>query len=247
MVKLSVIIPHLNYGRYLKECLDSLDLQTFRDFEVILVDGGSKDSTFEVLKDYSWVKVLSDVPPQGPVKAVNKGILAMKGGFFHQLNSDCVLEPTMFEDCMAVHERYPNLGFVYTGWRIINDDGETVGFAKQPKQFNRNLLLRGNFVDASSMIIQRECFTRLGDFDERCPWSMDWLMAAKTSEFYPVRFIDRPLFRYRVHKGQITETKSQKEAGKASKIIRGYYSWDVRLKSDLTVFARKVGKELLRR
>jgi len=246
MVKLSVVIPHLNYGRYLRECLDSLDVQTFRDFEAILVDGGSTDCTFDVLKEYPWVKVLSDVPAQGPVKAVNKGIAVMKGKFFFQLNSDCVLEPTMFEECLKILEWHPRLGFVYSGWRIIGDEGETLGFAKQPKRFGRNLLLRGNFIDASSMVIRKACMDSLGLFDERCPWSMDWLMAAKISEFYPVKFLDRPLFRYRVHKGQITETKSQKEAGKALKIIRGYYSPSELLKSDFKMLVRKVGKRLMK-
>ncbi len=245
MVKLSVVIPHLNYGRYLQECLDSLDVQTFRDFEAILVDGGSTDCTFEVLRDYPWVKVISDVPAQGPVKAVNKGILQARGRYFHQLNSDCVLEPTMFEECMSILEPHPSVGFVYTSWKVIDDEGNMIGLAKQPKRFNRNLLLRGNFVDASSMVMWKGCMSSLGLFDERCPWSMDWLMAAKVSQYYGVRFLDRPLFRYRVHKGQITETKSQKEAGKALKILRGYYGWHELLESDLKGLARKVGKRMM--
>jgi len=246
MVKLSVVIPHLNYGRYLRECLDSLDVQTFRDFEAILVDGGSTDCTFDVLRDYPWVKVLSDVPAQGPVKAVNKGILQARGRYFHQLNSDCILEPTMFEECMDVLEPHPELGFVYTSWKIIDDEGNIVGSARQPKRFNRNLLLHGNFVDASSMVMWKGCMAYLGLFDERCPWSMDWLMAAKVSQYYAVRFLDRPLFRYRVHKGQITESKSQKEAGKALKILRGYYSKSELFKSDCNLLARKLGRKLIR-
>lgn len=246
MVKLSVVIPHLNYGRYLRECLDSLDVQTFRDFEAILVDGGSTDCTFDILKDYPWVKVLSDVPAQGPVKAVNKGIGVMNGKYFHQLNSDCVLEPTMLEECVEVLDSLPNLGFVYTGWRIVDDVGKELGLAKQPKQFDRNLLLRGNYVDASSMVLRKACIVQVGSFDERCPWSMDWLMAAKISSIYGVRFINRPLFRYRVHRGQITETKSQKEAGKALKIVRSYYSWTELLKSDLVGCVRNVGRRVLK-
>jgi hypothetical protein len=152
----------------------------------------------------------------------------------------------MFEECMEILEPHPELGFVYTGWKIIDDDGNVVDFARQPKRFNRNLLLRGNYIDASSMVMWKGCMAYLGLFDERCPWSMDWLMAAKVSQYYGVRFLDRPLFRYRVHKGQITESKSQKEAGKALKIVRGYYSWDERLKSDLKVAVRKFGKRLIR-
>jgi len=246
MVKLSVVIPHLNYGRYLKECLDSLLSQSFKDYEVILVDGGSTDNTFQILKDYPMVKVLRDVPPKGPVRAVNKAIRVMKGEYFNQLNSDCRLEPTMYEECLKILESDKSLGMVYTGWYIINDVGKHVGKAKQPSNFNRDLLLRGNFIDATSMVIRRECFDVVGLFDERCPWSMDWLMAVKLSSCFRVKFLDKPLFDYRVHVGQITETKSAQETEKVLEIIRGYYGFHSRLKADLAMSFRNLARKLLK-
>lgn len=245
MVKLSVVIPHLNYGRYLKECLDSLAAQTFQDYEVVLVDGGSSDNTFQVLKDYPMVKVLHDIPPKGPVKAVNKGISVMKGEYFNQLNSDCRLHPTMYEECLKVLESDKKLGMVYTRWLRINDSNLLFGYAKQPSQFNRDLLLQGNFIDATSMVIRRECFDKVGVFDEQCPWSMDWLMAAKISMLFPVVFLNKALFDYRVHKGQITEVKSIKEFAKAEKIVRSYYGFGSKFKADVTMIARSVARKLL--
>lgn len=244
MVKLTVVIPHLNYGRYLGECLDSLVSQTFQDYEVILVDGGSTDDTFRVLKDYPMVKVLQDIPPEGPVNAVNKAIQVMEGEYFSQLNSDCRLDPAMYEECLKILELDKSLGMVYTGWNIIDDSGKRLGTAKQPGSFNRDLLLRGNFIDATSMVIRRECFDVVGVFDERCPWSMDWLMAAKLSSAFPVLFLDKPLFDYRIHSGQITETKSANESAKALKIIRDYYGFTSRLKADVARTMRRLARTL---
>lgn len=218
----------------------SLEAQTFKDYEAILIDGGSTDNTFDVLKDFPKVKVLHDVPPQGPVKAVNKGISAMRGEYFNQLNSDCRLAPTMYEECLDVLERNRNLGMVYTGWYRIDDSGKRLGGAWQPKKFNRNLLLEGNFIDATSMVIPKVRFDVVGLFDERCPWNMDWVMAVKISSAFPIAFLDKPLFDYRIHEGQITQIKSASEHEKVLKIVRSYYSFDVRLKASLKGIARKV-------
>lgn len=244
MVKLSVVIPHLNYGRYLKECLDSLLVQTFEDYEVILVDGGSTDNTFEVLKDYPMVKVLSDVPPAGPVKAVNKGIEVMNGEYFVQLNSDCYLNPLMYEKCVKVLDE-DWIGMVYTSWFIIDDAGQPLGKARQPDKFKRNLLLRGNYIDASGMMIRRECLDAVGRFDERCPNTMDWLMAVKVSQRFPVSYLNEPLFCYRVHSGQITQCpKAVEDAEKAKRIMREYYGcgavlW-ARILDGLSIVKKKV-------
>ncbi len=245
MVKLSVVIPNLNYGRYLKECLDSLRAQTFTDYEVLLVDGGSKDETFTVLKSYPEVKVIMDAPPQGPVKAVNKAIAQMTGEYFTQLNADCILEPSMYADCMKLLEENPKLGMVYTGWFDIDDSGKLLKQHKQPAQFKRDLLLQYNYIDATSMIIRKSCFNKIGVFDENCPWSMDWIMAVKVASAYPVHFLDKALFYYRVHPGQITQSPKMKaDTERAYKIIREYYGWSSKLKADVTMKTKNALRRL---
>ena len=247
MVKLSIIIPHLNYGRYLKKCLDSVLEQSFEDYEVILVDGGSTDNTYEVLKEYPMVKVLKDIPPMGPVKAVNKGIENMKGEFFAQLNSDCYLAPLMYEQCINILEKNKNLGMVYTSWYIIDDTGKELGVVDQPPKFDRNILLHYNYIDATGMVIRRSCFDKVGLFDERCPMSMDWIMAAKVSKYFDVYFLNKPLFYYRIHPHQITQDPRIIEDNKrAKKIIRKYYRLNTIFMSEI-MFVGKRAKKIIRR
>jgi len=96
------------------------------------------------------------------------------------------------------------------------------------------------------MVIRKSCFDKVGVFDERCPWSMDWIMAVKLSSVYPVIFLNEHLFSYRVHPGQITEEKSKRENAKALKIIRDYYGWPEKVHSDIVGKARGFGRKVLR-
>jgi len=198
--------------------------QSFKDYEIILVDGGSTDNTYEVLREYPMIKVLKDIPPMGPVKAVNKGIKNMRGEYFAQLNSDCYLHPLMYEECINILEENKNFGMIYTSWYIIDDSGKQLGVANQPPKFDRNILLHYNYIDSTGMVIRRKCFDKVGLFDERCPLSMDWIMAAKLSRYFEVCHLNKPSFFYRIHPGQITQNPKLIEDNKrAKKIIRKYY------------------------
>jgi alpha-1,3-rhamnosyltransferase len=195
-MKLSVVIPHLNHAKYLKDCLDSIRRQTFKDFEVILVDGGSTDDTFRILEDYPEIKVLKtnlNVP-----QALNKGIDIMTGDYFTQVNSDDILLPHMFETCMDEFKKDSSLGMVYTGWFYIDEENKVVGVPVfQPFVFDRNLLLKGNYIDSVGTVVPKKVLLEVGKFDERILYYVDWILAVKISKNYPVKYIEKPLFYYR--------------------------------------------------
>lgn len=223
-MKLSVVIPNLNYGRYLQVCLDSLMAQSFKDYEVILVDSGSTDETFEVLKNYPSVKVLMDTPPSGPVNAVNKAIAIMKGQYFIQLNSDCWLDPSIYEKLVTVLDSNPSLGMVYSSWLYVSESGQFQRYAKQPGKFRKYLLLKENFVDSSSAMIPKTVLDAVHNFDPEFPNTMDWIMAAKIGLRYPIAFVNEHLLYFRVHQGQIsTGYKAVLAAKKARKEIERMY------------------------
>lgn len=94
MYEVSVIIPNFNGKQYLKNCLDSMRNQEFKDFEVILADNGSKDGSAELVRErYPEVRVLALGENTGFCGAVNAGIQAARGSYVILLNNDTIAEP----------------------------------------------------------------------------------------------------------------------------------------------------------
>ncbi|MCL2144785.1 MAG: glycosyltransferase [Endomicrobia bacterium] len=100
MIKVSVIIPVYNAEKYLKQCLDSVINQTFKDIEIICVNDGSADGSLEILKEYekedSRIKII-DQKNQGAGAARNNGLNAAKGQYVYFLDGDDFIELNALE------------------------------------------------------------------------------------------------------------------------------------------------------
>ena len=109
--RLSVIIPNWNGAEHLPECLDSLQRQSFSDFEVVLVDNSSSDdSIFLVERDYPWVRLLRNGANLGFSAAVNAGIRATGSEYVVLLNNDTRVREDWLERLVAAVDAMPEAG-----------------------------------------------------------------------------------------------------------------------------------------
>lgn len=109
--KVSVIIPNWNGAKQLPDCLDSLEQQSFKDFETIVVDNGSKDNSIELLeRDYPWVHVIKLERNFGYAGGVNAGIRASKGQYISALNNDTELDAHWLRHLVAALDADPTVG-----------------------------------------------------------------------------------------------------------------------------------------
>jgi GT2 family glycosyltransferase len=109
----SIILPSRNGAHLLAECLAALWAQTFRDFEVVVVDDASTDNTYDLLLGYPEVKKLVRLPGtrgHGFVAAVNAGLVEARGGIIVLLNNDAVPDPGWLGELMGGLERNPWAG-----------------------------------------------------------------------------------------------------------------------------------------
>ncbi len=125
--RVSVIIPTFNRATYVPRAIESVLSQRYRDFEIIVVDDGSKDNTREVVTAYGALVRYVFQENQGPGAARNLGIRTATGIYLAFLDSDDVWLPTFLDRTVSALEEHPEVDVVATGIYLGPEDHKTLG------------------------------------------------------------------------------------------------------------------------
>lgn len=211
----SVIVPCYNAACYLAASLDSVLKQTFKHFEIVVVNDGSIDNTDDVIKPYlhdSRIKYIKQ-DNAGPAQARNTGVRNSASEYIAFLDADDLWDATKLEKQMQLFSD-PAVGVVYTTARYIDEQGQAVLCQHQSKYLMPRAgkvtpyLFIDNFVPFSSVVVKRECFDKAGFFDVSLRSAEDWELLLRFSTYYEFRYIDEPLLLYRFHSGQSSKDVS---------------------------------------
>lgn len=202
MPKVSVILPAYNGEKYIAAAIDSVLNQTYKNYEIIVVNDGSKDSTADILSGYGGkIKVISQ-PNGGIAKARNVAIGNSKGEYLAFLDQDDLWLPDKLERQMELLEKDKEIGLVYTDVYIMGDNNtELVSFKlRRPyRGMAVDQLFLNNFIATSSVITRKECFEKVGLFDQSLSPCLDYDRWLYIAAFYKIDYVDRPLVRFRDH------------------------------------------------
>lgn len=196
-------MPAHNAVAFVGEALRSALEQTFDDLEIVVVDDGSTDATADLAASFGDVVRVVRQPNRGPGAARNHGIREARGRFIAFLDADDLWDADMVRSQVEALRADPALGLVFTncwytdGRRLVPVVRTAQRIAHSGLVFAR--LLHENFIVTSTVMARRECLEAAGGFDEDLPVSEDYDLWLRLCRTYPVRFIDRPLVRYRIH------------------------------------------------
>jgi glycosyltransferase involved in cell wall biosynthesis len=123
MLNVSVVIPTYNSAHLLDDALQSVLEQTYKDFEIIVVDDGSTDNTSEVVSKYNDKLHYFRVDNRGPAKARNYGISKATGKYIAFLDADDKWLPTKLEKQVSMFEQNPEFGMVFTENSLFDAKG----------------------------------------------------------------------------------------------------------------------------
>ena len=197
----SIIIPTYNCARLIGRAIESVLNQTYRDFELVIVDDGSTDNTEEIIKEFQKkderIKYICHDKNKGGSAARNTGIKVARGEYIAFQDSDDEWLPGKLKKQMEVFKNISSkVGVVYTGFWRITDNKKTYIPESWVKQKDGNIyfeLLKGNFVGTPTILIKKKCFQKVGIFDEKLPRLQDWELVIRLSKYYDFKCIDEPL------------------------------------------------------
>lgn len=206
----SVIIATYNRAYIISRAINSILDQTFQNFELIIVDDGSIDSTNELItklmKKDSRIKYIKNKKNLGQPKSRNEGIKIAQGEYIGFLDDDDEWLPHKLEKQINKFQSVPeNVGLIYCGLRYIHEN------KNMPKiiipKLRGNLftnILKENFFGSSTPLIKKECFNKSGFFDGNFLSGEDWDMWIKISKNYEIDCVPEALTLYHVHGNQMS-------------------------------------------
>jgi glycosyltransferase involved in cell wall biosynthesis len=191
----SVIIPTYNRAALVQEALASVQAQTYRDYEIVVVDDGSTDDTREVLCANREIRVLRHPHRRGVSAARNTGISAARGPWLAFLDSDDLWLPDKLARQMAYLTTRPNLRLCQTDETWVRRGVRVNKPLRHRKAAGRIFLpsLWRCMISPSAVMVHQQLFQDHGAFDETLPAAEDYDLWLRLTWRYEVGLVEAPL------------------------------------------------------
>jgi len=204
----TVYVTNYNYGRYIRQALDSVYNQIFTDFELIIIDDGSTDDSRAIISEYEGRPSTRIIFQQNKgLNATNNiAVKAARGKYVMRLDADDYLDESALLVMTTLLESEPDLALVFPDWFYVDANGTITGQERR-HNFQSDVTLMDQPAHGACTMIRRDCLIEVNAYagEFRCQDGYDlWL---KIIDRYPVRNINLPLFYYRRHNENLTNNQ----------------------------------------
>lgn len=224
----SVIMPVYNSEKFVAEAINSILVQTFTNFEFIIIDDGSTDNSYAIIKSFAdkRIQVYHNEENCGLVYCLNKGVSIARGKYIARMDADDISMPRRLEKQVAYLEAHPECSVLATYIDIIDEDSRpklpwfTERAARTPEEIFQ-IMVHENCIAHSTVVL------RTADLPQpaylRVHLAEDWDLWLRILRKGPViHKLTESLVKYRVHKSSITQNSSMSGRGHIRRFYLGY-------------------------
>tara|TARA_B100001057_G_scaffold498341_1_gene605035 strand:+ start:1250 stop:2614 length:1365 start_codon:yes stop_codon:yes gene_type:complete len=206
---ITVYITNYNYGRFVKKAINSVLNQTFKNYELIIIDDGSKDKSTGIIKQFENKKNVKIIfqKNKGLIVSNNLALRLSKAKYIMRLDSDDWLDPHALEIMSNILERNKKISLVFPDYYEVDRNGKII------KQVRRHDFKKVKLLDqpahGACTMIRRENLLDIGGYDEEFSCQDGYYLWLKFIKKYVVRNVNLPLFYYRQHQNNLTINKKK--------------------------------------
>lgn len=210
MEKVTIVLPVYNGEKYLRESLDSIETQTYHNFELIIVNDASTDRSLEIAEEYAHkdprIRIYTNEHNSKLPQSLNNGFARATGELYTWTSDDNILLPKFLERMVQTFEAHPEADLVYGMQQFIDENGKVYAVRDYPKDMD-DIYIK-NMV-AACFMYRKKVHEELHGYDTSKFLVEDydfWLRAYEKFHFF---FLPEILFSYRMHPGSLTGSRQE--------------------------------------
>lgn len=223
--KVSVIMNCLNCSRYLREAIDSVYAQTFKDWEIIFWDNASTDNSANIAKNYDErLRYFSSESTMPLGEARNMAMEQARGEFIAFLDCDDLWMPEKLEKQLPLFDDH-EVGLVFSDSIVFNSSGYNKRFYHDQKFYTGHCfakLISSYFIDIETVVIRRSVLNDIEWFDPRFNLIEDADFVCKIGYRWKLAMVNEPLAKWRAHQDSWTWTKGHLVAGETDAMLEKF-------------------------
>lgn len=249
MPLVSVCIPVYNGEKHIREAIESVLKQSYKDLELLIIDNNSTDKTQDIVKGISdkRIRYIRNETNIGMVGNWNLCLDEAKGEYIHFLCADDLIDVNCIEKKINIFNQYKNVNLVFNATYIINDQNKVI---MKRRPFHSDKLLDGKkfalksfrnrnyFGEPSNVMFKKDVSKKMGYFDKHMCYATDWDYWLRLSILGEVYYIDEYLMYYRVSNSSETsnllKTKKKLEADD-TQLINNYQNNNKLKRTDIII------------
>ena len=196
--RIGVVTPTYNMAEFLEETIQSVLSQDYPNLDYVVMDGGSKDGTVEILRKYDGKLRWCSERDKGQGDAINKGWHALSGDIFAFLNADDTYLPNALSTIAGHFKRNPGVGMIYGEAYHVDVKGKILDrYPTQPFDFQN--LSNQCYVCQPAAFLLREAYANAGMIDSNMHYALDYDLWIRVAKQYGVRKVDEYFATSRMH------------------------------------------------
>ena len=210
-IKVSVVMPVYNGEKYLRQAILSVLNQTEKNFELIIINDGSIDSSEEIIKSFNDERIkYFKKDHSGLIDSLNFGIKQAQGEYVARFDADDICTSDRLEKQLSFFQNNPEDVMVGSCATKINENDEEIGIFNYPPtlwgEIKKYSLLHNPFIH-STVMFKRKLITTMGGY-KNFKHAEDYELWTRIIYKYPCANISEPLLKYRIHTDQVTKTNN---------------------------------------